>query len=190
MKTAAPVRLHRPFAGPRVSSLLLGALLVAVGHASERKPQPDEAMRGSHAAALAAARAGSPSAADAALAPAIRAQPGSAEWHLAMAQRLLHLAVDLSASSGGANVRSTVDRALRHLDSAEARAQKPRAIAAAQSMRGFLYDRFLGDKEAALAAYRAAAARTPGQPAVEGRVSQLEAAVSARRKVSAEGGAR
>ena len=90
-----------------------------------------------------------------------RSRAGTAEWHLEIAQRLIHLATDLATEAKTASVRPIAERALHNTVLAERLAQKPDLRAAAKTMTGFIQDRFLGDRRAALLSYREAAQLSP-----------------------------
>lgn len=100
-------------------------------------------------------------AAEAALVPLNVAKPNTAAWRIETAQRLVHLADQLGREGQTRNVAALANSALQHLVQAELLATNVRSRVAAKSLAGFIHERYLANRAAALASYQAAAALSP-----------------------------
>jgi hypothetical protein len=107
------------------------------------------------------AKANNVVAAEQALAALNTAKLNTDDWHIETAQRLLQAADQLARDAQPATVATLANRALLNLTQADAKGRSVDARAAAKTLAGFIYERYLGDRTAAIAQYDAAAQLAP-----------------------------
>lgn len=90
-----------------------------------------------------------------------QSKPNSAESRLETAQRLLQVAEQAARAGKPANVALLAQRALQQLQVADTPAQDAPTRAAAKTLAAWIYERYLGDSDSALASYQAAAQLDP-----------------------------
>ncbi len=100
--------------------------------------------------------------------------PNSAGWHMETAQRLLQVAEAVARAAKPAGTPALASRAVFHLTQAEQLSRDPRAKAAARSLIGFVQERYLADRAAALASHRAASQLAPKSARARETVERLE----------------
>jgi hypothetical protein len=150
-----------------LASVAVAASNVASG-ASASKPDTaaqhakDTAdFRGALSDARGFAANGSVSGAEQALTRSLHAKANTAAWHMELAQRLLQTADQIARSGKLASVPGLANAALAHVTQADSLAPDAKGKAAAKSLAGFIYERYLGNPTAALASYQAAAKLSP-----------------------------
>ena len=114
--------------------------------------------------------------------------PAQVEVHSAM--RFAHLASQLARSGNVESVRPVIERALRILDDAEDKADRPELKASARALAGQLTLRYLGDAAAAKAHFEAASSYTPDDKRLKTRIERLERAEDAVRERVRQPGAK
>jgi hypothetical protein len=123
--------------------------------------------------AKAYAKANNAAAAEQALAPLLRAQPGTADWHLQMAQRLIHIATDLAREAQPKAVELASWRALQQVEAGVRSTTDARRLAAAHGLAGSIHERFTGDGEAAVRSYEAALRHAPESQGLHEKLRRL-----------------
>jgi hypothetical protein len=170
---------------PHLLFALLGALTLNSGLAgqvvSSISGTDDHAQRfrQDHASALAAARGRMHGEVVPTLARTLRTKPDSAEWHLAIAQRLMHVARDLAAEAQLEAAREVTALAGQRLEALAASDARPAVRARALVMRGEIAERFAGDRAAALRYYEAAQALHPHARDAAEKAERLKSAIAA-----------
>lgn len=104
-------------------------------------------------------------------------EPNTGDWHFDAAQQWLALAGDLSRQSDRTHVPVVVTQTLQNLGRAEMIAREKgdtRLEASAKRTAGFLHDRYRGNPEAAIAAYRAALKLAPNDQPTQEALTRLE----------------
>ncbi|MBM3853551.1 MAG: hypothetical protein FJ399_10390 [Verrucomicrobia bacterium] len=120
------------------------------------------------------ARAGSIASAEDALTAVNKSARNTAAWHLETAQRLLQVASQLAREGRPNQVNAVARRILEQLEQAEALARDGRTRAAAQSIAGFVHERYFGDAATAAARYQAALQSSPTSPQAREGVQRLQ----------------
>ena len=164
-----------------VVSLTTGAFAQSANSAANRT-QVDMAAQEKHEArfregmetAAAHAKRGDIGAAEHTLFALIERKPNTAQWHLSAAQRLLHLATDLAQDAKKDQSAKLIQKALAQLETAtQLAAEDPSARAAACMLKGFIYERYLGELGEAKTSYAAALAAEPASSRAQEAVARL-----------------
>ena len=90
-----------------------------------------------------------------------RASSNTDDWYMETALRLMQTAEQLARAGKPANVAALANRALQILAQADATAKNAGARAAAKTLAGSIYERYLANNAAALASYESAALLAP-----------------------------
>jgi hypothetical protein len=135
-----------------------------------------EARRSAWADAATLAHAGDLDGAEEIVADLTTARPGSAQWHMELGREFTHIALRLSGKAPEDTVVAAARRAVNHLQRADALTTDVRMKAGARNLCGFLFERFLGDVQAARASYHALLEVAPGSRGTAERISRLDTA--------------
>jgi hypothetical protein len=132
------------------------------------------AYRDALAAGRSYARAGGIAGAEVALTAVNKSARNTAAWHLETAQRLLQVAGQLALEGRPNQVNAVARRVLEQLEQAETLARDGRTRAAAQSIAGFVHERYFGDAATAAVRYQAALQSSPTSPQAREGVQRLQ----------------
>lgn len=102
------------------------------------------------------ARANNVAAAEQAILQSNRAKPDTVAWRMESSQRLVQVAERLGRDGQAASAAPLVNSALQHLVTAEQSARLARTKATLKIQAAFIQERYLGDRQAAIASYEAA----------------------------------
>jgi hypothetical protein len=141
------------------------------------------ATLGSFAAAIgaakSAAKSGDLATAESALTQENIMAPGTGEWHLETANKLLELATELAREGGNnAAISPLATLVLQHLAAAAANAHTPGDRAQAKAAAAIVYVRYVGDPTSAIASYQAALALAPNDPGIKQALARLQATLA------------
>jgi hypothetical protein len=103
-----------------------------------------------------------------------KARPNTAAWYIDTAQRLMQTAEQLARDAKPASIPALATRALQLLSQAEIAAKTTRTRAAAKALAGFIQERYLANRSAALTAYQGAVVLAPSSPAAKEAVARLQ----------------
>lgn len=148
------------------------------GQAKKADPAKQAQELATHRAGVAnanaLAKANNVVAAEQALTALNKAKPNTAAWHIETAQRLMLIADQLAREARPAAISALAAGALQHLTRAEALAKSGRTRADAKSLAGFIQERYLANRTAALAAYQGAAQASPTSKSAREAVARLQ----------------
>jgi hypothetical protein len=147
-----------------------------IASAQAATPAPDyrndmAAIRSKREEAKASARANNAVQAERALSDTNLSPAGTANWHLETAQKLIQLADDLARLGTPSPVlaKAALDNALR----ARPLANTPETALGARLVAGFVCERYLADRTAALGHYQAAVQLAPQSAAAREAIDRL-----------------
>ena len=103
-----------------------------------------------------------------------KTKPNTAAWHIETAQRLMNTAEQLAREAKPAAIPALAASALQHLTQADSLAKDARTRASAKSLAGYIQERYLGNRAAALTAYQSAAQLAPASVKAKESVARLQ----------------